>query len=101
MRPSRFLEDTKPKFSFQKLLYIQVDPRGPCHGLVRQGDSIVKVDGVPILSAKQLKKSILGPPGSEMFLTFFQVRACTRVSVVVQGSNSSFNFDAFCVRCIG
>jgi hypothetical protein len=51
-----------------------VDPYGPLSGLVRQGDSIVKINGLPMLSAKQIKQEILyGPPGSDMNLTVFQV----------------------------
>jgi len=51
-----------------------VEANGPCHGLVRQGDSIVKINGVPMLSARQVKQEILfGPPGSNMRLTVFQV----------------------------
>ena len=58
-----------------------IDPNGPCHGIVRRGDVMLKIDGLPMLSASQVKKQIMnGPPGSEFEMQVSQASVCRLAS---------------------
>jgi hypothetical protein len=79
-----------------------VDPQGPLSGLVRQGDSIVKINGLPMLSAKQIKQEILfGPPGSNINLTVFQVMCSDMNLPVFQVMYADMQISIpKCIRCL-